>query len=104
MMYWADIVKGFDGPSHFTHSPILHPAESVLSELPRDAVALEWGYEDTHDFDLAASNMAAHGIPFMLCPGTSAWNSITGRTANAIANIKAAAAAGVKHGALGLLV
>ena len=76
----------------------------MLGELPRDAVALEWGYEDTHDFERPAASMARLGIPFMVCPGTSSWNSITGRTANAIANIKSAAAAGVKHGALGLLV
>ena len=107
MMYWADIVKDFDGLCHAQHhgsGMFMLDAAAVYDELPRDAIALEWGYEDTHDFDRPAANLAAHGIPFIACPGTSSWNSIVGRTANAISNIKSAAFAAVKHRALGLLV
>ena len=44
------------------------------------------------------------GVPFWVCPGTSSWMSISGRVDNMIENIGAAAAAGVAHGAAGLLV
>jgi len=43
------------------------------------------------------------GIPFYVCPGTSSWNSIGGRTENMLANIINAAVNGYKQGAIGLL-
>ena len=39
----------------------------------------------------------------MVCPGTSAWNTVGGRWHNAAGNIRNFAAAGLKHGAEGLL-
>ena len=42
-------------------------------------------------------------MPFHVCPGTSSWNSIAGRTDNALANLAGAASAGRKHGAIGYL-
>jgi hypothetical protein len=38
-----------------------------------------------------------------VCPGTSSWNSIGGRTDNALANLRSAAENGLKHGARGYL-
>jgi hypothetical protein len=38
-----------------------------------------------------------------VCPGTSAWNSFGGRTANALANLESAARHGAAQGALGFL-
>jgi len=39
-----------------------------------------------------------------VCPGTSSWNSIAGRTENGITNLRAAAENGLKHGATGYLI
>ncbi len=39
-----------------------------------------------------------------MCPGTSSWNSLAGRTANMRANLAAAADNGLRHGACGYLV
>jgi hypothetical protein len=89
MQFWGDI--------------ILKEPE-LMGELPRDAVALEWGYEADHPFERHARQFAAAGLEFFVCPGTSSWNSIAGRTDNALANIAAAASAGHDAGAGGLLV
>ncbi|MCX6894167.1 MAG: hypothetical protein NTZ16_01390, partial [Verrucomicrobia bacterium] len=43
-------------------------------------------------------------IPFYVCPGTSAWQTLVGKHDNAFANLRAAAKAGRKHGALGYLI
>jgi len=89
MQFWGDVV-------------IQHP--ELLSELPRDAVALAWGYEAGHPFDQDGERFAAAGMPFYVCPGTSSWNSIAGRTANALGNLKNAAQNGLAHGAAGYLI
>ena len=43
-------------------------------------------------------------IPFYVCPGTSTWQTLIGRHDNALANLRAAAKAGLKHGAIGYLI
>jgi len=89
MMFWGDI--------------IIHRPE-LLGELPRDAIALEWGYEADHPFGEHLAAFRAAGLPFYVCPGTSSWNSFAGRTHNAVQNIANAARAGLAAGASGLLV
>lgn len=89
MMFWGDIILKYP---------------DLVPELPPDVIVMEWGYEATHPFDANCQHYAAAGIPFYVCPGTSSWNSLTGRADNVIGNIRAAAEAGLKHGAAGLLV
>ena len=43
-------------------------------------------------------------MPFLLCPGTSTWLSLTGRTDNMLENIRSAAEAALRHGARGILL
>ena len=74
-----------------------------MPELPRDAIALEWGYEADHPFDRHGAAFAASGVPFYVCPGTSSWCSVAGRTDNALGNLRNAAANGLEHGAIGYL-
>src|SRR5207237_510321 len=89
MMFWGDII-------------VQKP--ELIRELPRDAIALEWGYEADHPFDRDGEMFARAGVPFYVCPGTSSWNSIAGRTDNALANLRSAAENGRKHGAIGYLI
>lgn len=89
MLFWGDAI-------------LEHP--DLVDELPRDAVALEWGYEAGHPFEEHAARFAASGLAFDVCPGTSSWQGPLGRTTNAERNLAEAAAAGVRHGARGLLV
>lgn len=89
MQYWGDII-------------VQHP--DLVPELPRDAIALEWGYEANHPFDEHGATFAASGVPFYVCPGTSSWRTLAGRTENALANLYHAAEHGLKHGAVGYLI
>ncbi len=89
MAFWGDII-------------IRHP--ELVSELPADAVALEWGYEADHPFDGHGALFARSGVPFYVCPGTSSWNSLAGRTSNMLENLRSAAVNGRRHGACGYLV
>jgi hexosaminidase len=86
--FWGDII-------------VQHP--ELIPELPRDAIALEWGYEANHPFAEHCPQFGAAGVPFYVCPGTSSWCSIGGRTANALANLRSAAEHGLAHGAVGYL-
>jgi hexosaminidase len=88
MQFWGDII-------------IHHP--ELIPELPKDSFAMEWGYEADHDFDGHGKLFAQSGIPYYVCPGTSSWNTLVGRTDNTIGNILNAAENGLKHGAVGLL-
>ncbi|MFN2107569.1 MAG: glycoside hydrolase, partial [Candidatus Promineifilaceae bacterium] len=47
---------------------------------------------------------ARSGIPFYVCPGTSSWNTVGGRTSNAVNNMQNAAENGLNHGATGYLI
>jgi predicted aconitase with swiveling domain len=89
MMFWGDIVV---------------EARELVPELPKDAIALEWGYERGHPFDEHARLFAASGLEFHVCPGTSSWQSVGGRIENMLANVREAALAGKRHGARGYLL
>ncbi len=88
MQLWGDIIME-------------HP--ELAPQLPRDVIALEWGYEADHPFDEHGAIFAASGVPFYVCPGTSSWRSVAGRTDNALGNLLNAAENGLKHGAVGYL-
>ena len=88
MQFWGDI--------------ILHKPE-LIRELPRDVIALNWGYDWNHPFEKETRAFADAGLPFYVCPGTSSWLSFSGKTDNAIANLRSAAENGLKSGAIGYL-
>ena len=88
MQFWGDII--------LQHS-------ELVPLLPRDVIALSWGYEANHPFDREGAAFAASGVPFYVCPGTSAWNTLAGRTHNTLGNLLNAAENGLKHGAIGYL-
>jgi hexosaminidase len=88
MMFWGDI--------------ILHEPE-LIGQLPRPIIALDWGYEADHPFAEETKAFARSGVPFYVCPGTSSWLSIAGRTDNMLANQLSAAEHGLANGAIGFL-
>jgi len=88
MMFWGDIIG---------HYPDLVP------KLPSDVIALEWGYEGDHPFDSKCRMFKDAGVSFYVCPGTSSWNSISGRTDNMKQNLLNAARNGLASGAIGFL-
>lgn len=89
MMFWGDIILKYP---------------KLIRELPQNAIALNWGYEANHPFAKETAQFAKAGIPFYVCPGTSTWQTLIGKYDNALANLKSAAKAGKKSGAIGYLV
>ena len=89
MMFWGDIILN-------------HP--ELIAELPKDVIALNWGYETDHPFAKEAAQFARAKLPFYVCPGTSTWMTLIGKHDNAFANLRRAAAAGRKHRAIGYLI
>jgi len=89
MQFWGDIILG-------------HP--ELIPELPKDITAMAWGYEANHPFASQGQRFAEAGIDFYVCPGTSSWNSLVGRTDNALGNLRNAAVNGRDNGAVGYLI
>lgn len=89
MQFWGDIILEYP---------------ELIPELPEHIVAMEWGYEADHPFAKRSGKFAASGIPFYVCPGSSSWNSLLGRTRNALENLRLAARNGLDNGAIGYLV
>ena len=88
-MFWGDII-------------LKHP--ELIARLPKDLIALDWGYEADHPFAREAAAFAASGLDFYVCPGTSAWRSLAGRVENMRENLQAAEKAGRECGAKGYLL
>jgi hypothetical protein len=88
MMFWGDIIL---------HEPAL------IGEIPKSVIALNWGYEANHPFDAEGRHFQESGVPYYVCPGTSSWCTIAGRTENMLGNQRSAAAAGIRHKAIGYL-
>ncbi|MFI4910593.1 MAG: family 20 glycosylhydrolase [Sedimentisphaeraceae bacterium JB056] len=88
MMFWADMIQ---------HNP------DIIKKLPSDAVAMIWGYDAKHPFGQYCKTVAYTGCDFYVCPGTSTWISLAGRTDNAFANLLSAAQNGLKYGAKGFV-
>lgn len=88
MMVWDDI---------FLHYP------ELTSEIPRDAILLSWAYEAKPAYP-QLEGFAAAGLRQIVCPGTSAWNTLFPRLANARGNIRAFVRDGTAVGAIGMLL
>ncbi len=89
MQFWGDI--------------ILHHPE-LIPELPKNIIAMVWGYRPDHPYKKQCSEFKKSGVPFYVCPGTSSWGCLSGRTQRAMTNIRNAAENGKKFGAIGFLL
>jgi len=89
MQFWGDII---------THHPELIP------ELPENIIAMVWGYQPDHSYKTECPKFQQSDVPFYVCPGTSSWVSLSGRTKRGLTNIRNAAENGNKFGAVGILL
>ncbi len=91
MLAWGDFPAQYPG---------------LLDEIATepDITICEWGYEAGHPFAERAGRLGESGLDHWLCPGTSSWISILGRTSNAVANCQEAARAGIGSSASGVMV
>ena len=88
-MFWGDIILKYP---------------ELIGELPRDVIALQWGYAAHQPHEEHSRAFAAAGVPFVVCPGVSGWNSIIGRGEDLLPNMANAVRLARAHGAIGLLV
>ncbi len=88
-LFWADIA--------------LHHPETLAS-LPEDLIGLAWDYEPDARFRAWCDALRGAGRTAWVCPGTSAWRAITGRTHERRNNLLGAARDGLAGGATGYLV
>lgn len=86
--FWGDII-------------VNHP--ELIPELPKNMIALVWGYDNTFPAGKNLPKFVAAGLDFYVCPGTSTWNSLIGRNTNGFENLKNAALQGKQYGAKGYL-
>lgn len=89
MYMWGDILAN-------------HP--ETFHQLPEDVTVLDWGYEAFSPFEEHAAALQKAHVPFILCPGTSTWTTLTGRTDNMMGNILNAAKAALAHDGEGVLL
>jgi hexosaminidase len=114
MMFWGDIIlkypklikelASFGVPPSGGQSPGLGQNRPAERDGTPNLIALNWGYEANHPFEKEAAIFAKARLPFYVCPGTSTWQTLIGRHDNALANLRATAQAGRKHGARGYLI
>ena len=89
MHFWADILLN-------------HPER--VGELPSGVVPNLWGYEAHHPFAKECAHVSSFDLNFVVCPGTSSWQTIGGRLGNMRGNIASAVEHAHANGAMGLLV
>lgn len=89
MLVWGDFLAA-------------HP--ELIGALPDGVTVCEWGYEALSPFERDCARLAGAGRAMWVAPGTSAWWSLLGRSANMRANVDAAADAARAHGATGWLL
>lgn len=87
--FWGDIVLN-------------HP--ELIKDIPKNMIALVWGYDATYPFDENLAKFHEADVDFYVCPGTSSWRSEIGRNQNAFINLKNAAIEGKKYEAKGYLI
>jgi hexosaminidase len=88
-MFWADIALG-------------HP--DAAAHISEDMLPLAWGYEPDTPWMRWLELLSRTGSAAWVCPGTSTWRSITGRTTERRINIAEAAREGLAGGAAGFLL
>ena len=77
---------------------------ALAQDAPQDALPVVWGYDAGHPFQTQCGRLQELGRAYLVAPGTSAWQSFTGRLDNALTNQAEAIGAARQHGARGVLV
>ena len=91
VMFWADMIYNYPQSYHM---------------VPKDAVALEWGYELIQSQRMTAHCIAYRdaGVRYYLCPSVNTHGSLTSRMDVTTFNLRTCAELAVEYGAEGYLV
>ncbi|GGG62340.1 beta-N-acetylhexosaminidase [Paenibacillus radicis (ex Gao et al. 2016)] len=106
-MEYADKVIGLvqkHGKKTLMWGDIIAKHPETLPLLPADVTVLDWNYDNYRSFEASARRLQESGVPYYVCPGTSTWAAITGRTDNMLDNIADAARCGAAFGAGGFII
>jgi len=77
---------------------------ALAQDAPADTIPVVWGYDAGHPFKEQCGRLRELGRTYLVAPGTSAWQSFTGRLDNALTNQTEAVGAAVRHEARGILL
>ena len=88
LMFWGDVAM---------HYP------QLLEILPKDVIAVAWGYGPAQSFDNLLKPYKDAGLEMFVAPGANNWNRIFPNLDAAYINVKNFVRDGQKYGALGML-
>ena len=108
-MYLDYVLKLYDFMKKENKTPmvwgdVLNHYPETLSKLPKDLIFVDWGYDYNYPFHQTLKRLGEHGVQFMAAPGTSSWNSMTGRTTTMFENIRQACLHTKMNGGRGMLL
>lgn len=83
---------------------VLNHYPETLEQLPQPMIFVDWGYDHNYPFHETLPRLAKAGVDFLAAPGTSSWNSFTGRTWDMFLNIHAAVTHTIANHGLGILL
>lgn len=99
----ATYVSSF-GRTPLIWGDVLNHYPEMISKLPKNMIFVDWGYDHDYPFHATLERLSKLGVSFIAAPGTSTWNSLTGRTYDMLSNIHEAASQVIKYHGVGLLL
>lgn len=92
VQFWGDMI-------------LEHPAlvSELKGSLDGEVIGLNWGYQPEHPYEAETAVFAEAGMPFMVCPSTHTFVSLTGRAESSLLNIQRSTEHGLARGATGML-
>ena len=78
------------GKTPLVWGDVLNHYPETLEQLPKDLIFVDWGYDYDYPFYETLRRLSEKNVRFMASPGTSSWNSVSGRTDDMLHNIQEA--------------
>jgi len=108
-MYLDYVLKLYDFVKNNKKTPliwgdVLNHYPEMIEKLPKDLIFVDWGYDYDYPFYQTLKRLGNLNVKFVAAPGTSTWNSITGRTTTMIENIRQACLHTKENNGLGMLL
>ena len=88
MLFWADIINEYP---------------ELVPEIPKDIIALNWGYYDDLPKEDSCIAFENSGVPYCVCPGSAVWSTMVGNTEQMLENIHDTVMKGYRHNAIGVV-
>ena len=99
----AKVTKSHDKIPMLWGDVIIHNSDAI-NKLDKDAILIDWGYNENYPFLKNARMLKKLKRPFMVAPGTSTWGVGTSKYYEMLWSIKNAAEAAYYNDSLGLIL